>query len=90
MQELLKNTNISMKKHKYRNTVLPEHAARRELEVLEFDESWVEQGMDEDFPEETERRERKSARAAFGSRGIGSVYIPLELRDAIERVIHGM
>ncbi|KAH8119963.1 Rsm22-domain-containing protein [Phellopilus nigrolimitatus] len=88
LQDLLKDANMALIKHKPREKATTGTSAFRELEVLEFDETWPSQIVQEDEEEVMRPKERKSARAAFGSRGIGSVFLPAELRDAIERIIN--
>jgi len=63
----------------------------KELEVLEYDETWEGHALaSEDHEiEHPESTERKSFRATFGSHRIGSVYLPLEMRNAVDRVVDG-
>ncbi|KLO20780.1 Rsm22-domain-containing protein [Schizopora paradoxa] len=59
----------------------------RELEELEYDETWEGSASEDHSVEESESTERKSARASFGSQRIGSVFLPLEMRNAVDRVV---
>lgn len=89
LQDLLRDADMALLKHKPRENIVASSSAVRELEVLDFDES-IPERIAEDEDELKERRERKSARARFGSNGIGSVFLPTEIRDAIERIIDGI
>ena len=90
LQELLRDIDMSVMSFKLqkKETVGTDPHSVRELEVLEFDQSWEQKSVDLDAPEDT-GKQRKSARAAFGSNAIGSIFLPAELRDAIESVIQG-
>lgn len=90
LQELLKDVDMSLSSFKAQRNPLagPSSNAPRELEILEFDQAWGSDTEDVVSLEEV-KKERKSARALFGSHGIGSVFLPAELRDAIDRVIQG-
>lgn len=89
LQALLRDADMALLKHKPRENLDFGSTAAKELEVLEFDEASSEQ-IAETEEETTAPRERKSPRAKFGSRNIGSVFLPAELYEAIERVIDGM
>lgn len=60
----------------------------KELEIVEMSEAVTTALVDDG--EADAPRERKSARARFGTNRIGSVSLPIELQNAIERVIDGM
>ncbi|KAI5124137.1 hypothetical protein M0805_000948 [Coniferiporia weirii] len=87
LQDLLRDADMALLKHKPRENGPTGPHAIRELEILEFDETLEERDID-DETDVTAPKERKSVRAKFGSRSIGSVFLPVELRDAIERIIH--
>lgn len=61
----------------------------KELEVLDYDETWEGRGSEDHNTEHLEPTERKSSRAVFGGHRIGSVYIPLEMINAVDRVVDG-
>lgn len=88
LQELLRDADMSLLKHRPRENVGFGTPVAKELEILEFDEASTEQTMDGE-EHVTGHKERKSTKAAFGSRGIGSVFLPMELREAIEKIIDG-
>ncbi|EJD03728.1 Rsm22-domain-containing protein [Fomitiporia mediterranea MF3/22] len=88
LQDLLRDADMALLKHKPSEPAKNGSSSAKELEILEFDESSTERTEDGENDIVTPK-ERKSARAAFGSRGIGSVFLPMELREAIEKVIGG-
>lgn len=81
---------MSLQKVKHENRGEQDTNPMRELEVLESDRTWNEETFLDQGEGPSERKERKSVRAAFGSRGIGSIAIPDQMRDVIEKIISGM
>lgn len=91
LQQLLKDVDISLARHKAEAAA--EHAelaTRRQLEVHAEDATPVDtiEPLEEDFPFET-RDSRKSPAALFGSRRTGATILPLELTNSISRLIEG-
>ncbi|THH04971.1 hypothetical protein EW145_g5134 [Phellinidium pouzarii] len=88
LQNLLRDADMALLRHKRGEKSATSPSTMRELEVVEFDETKpVEQNVEDD-DEMSESKERKSARAKFGSNRIGSILLPAELRDAIDRIIN--
>ncbi|KAL5535734.1 RSM22 [Sanghuangporus sanghuang] len=87
LRALLRDADMALLKHKPRESLEFGSSSAKELEVLEFDEAWSVQ-LTEREEEAATPTERKSFRARFGSRNIGSVFLSAELREAIERVIN--
>lgn len=87
LETLLKDVDISLKN--YKATSKPP----RELDIVAPNEHEI---LDPDSLEVLEeedavgRDEKKSPAAAFGSRGIGQVVLPLELQNSINVLINGM
>lgn len=92
LEALLKDADMALLNHKTRRQH-PETELPRELEILSFEEteqlSATHEGEEEEVGPVTPRKQRKSPAASFGSQAIGSVYIPSELRNTIERLIAG-
>ena len=92
LRNLLKDADMSLRRFSHKIRKESSTNSTRELEVLEFDETWSSEQSPHNAEDQNpfERKERKSARAAFGSRGIGSVSIPNQMREAIENIINGV
>ncbi|KDQ63035.1 hypothetical protein JAAARDRAFT_146949 [Jaapia argillacea MUCL 33604] len=98
---LLKDVDISLQSHKHHSAPIPafppDSSPRRELvEIPRFDEHKIAQEQEEREARHTtdgladiqqDRDTRKSPAAVFGSHKIGAVVIPLELRNAIDKLI---
>ncbi|KAJ7597360.1 mitochondrial small ribosomal subunit Rsm22-domain-containing protein [Mycena floridula] len=84
LQALLKDVDIALTNNK-----VVQATARRELDIIHPDDPDVSEVITEEeeteSPEEYDRR--KSPAAHFGSRGFGSVVLPLELQNAINVLI---
>lgn len=89
LRALLKDADMSLRTSVRKMKKDASSKEIRELEVLELDQTWDgEQPLRED-EQVYERTERKSARATFGSRRIGSVFIPDQMKKSIEKIING-
>lgn len=91
LQQLLKDVDISLARHKADTAA--EHsaiAARRQLEVHVDDATPVDttEALEDDYSYES-RETRKSPAALFGSKRTGATILPLELTNAISRLIEG-
>lgn len=86
-QELLKDAEMSLLKFKTADGALPPPSPMRELEIL--GSSSLDSPPLSDNDGLDVGQDRKSARARFGTNKIGSVSLPLELQNAIQRVIDG-
>jgi hypothetical protein len=83
LQTLLQDVDMAL--HSYTKT---ERKTPNELEVLS-QEGGAETSS-ENFDQDTSvNLPRKSPAAQFGSQGVGSVVLPLELQDTIHRLISG-
>ncbi|KAK7058621.1 37S ribosomal protein S22 [Paramarasmius palmivorus] len=82
LQALLQDVDIALIRHK-----APAPSPLRELDVLPSDISPRESSPAEEYSDAAEFLERKSPAAAFGSRKIGSVLLPLELQNSINTLI---
>jgi hypothetical protein len=96
LQALLRDVDVSLMRHKTRvSSGLDDPMTRkhRELEVYEdVDEASLVPRTTHDELEydDDSAGSRKSPAAAFGSRQIGAVVLPLELQNAITRLIEGL
>jgi hypothetical protein len=104
LQALLNDVDISIARHKARRTdpsprVVDSGKAHRELEVFpelslehtdrDAGSSALELDYDDAHEEADTAETRKSPAAAFGSKAIGAVVLPLELQNSIVRLIEG-
>lgn len=94
LQALLSDVDISLARHKARSVMEePSVHTRRELEVF-ADRSAAVDGAEliEEDAEDVEpdhQDSRKSPAALFGSQRVGAIVLPLELQNAITRLIEG-
>lgn len=93
---LLKDTDMSIHRHKARQTIPDSHRPQvtslRELEIFPSDS--VDDHLTFEELEDQEagqsRTEQKSPAAVFGSQRIGAVILPFELNQTITRLISGV
>ncbi|OCH90069.1 Rsm22-domain-containing protein, partial [Obba rivulosa] len=90
-QALLKDADMSLRRHKSERPLNKEYAPRRELQVYPSEEPVADNYIPELDVEPqdgyTPRERRKSPAALLGSLQIGEVVLPFELKETITRLI---
>ena len=89
---MLKDADLSLLRHKARDSSQTELQSRRELEIYpsdSLDELQTAEELEQGEPGHNHREQQKSPAASFGSQQIGAVILPLDLQQTITRRIAG-
>ena len=88
MVDLLRDTDMAIHRHKSQSS----EPGPRHLDVVVNDSEEYAHITEHPFEDATEWKpgQRRSPEARFGSHGLGSVVLPVELVKVIETLIHGV